>query len=142
MIFLSAKPIGELKQDRSNWLFLFQLGYGLIATPLAMFNFASVTYYLVVVNFAILQMIFPSFQIYAVFGLVIIPFFCVLIGLIYAKSPYYKSNYEVGASVNPYSFIPLPKEISLYTVLLKICEEQGYENEAKELRKVLDTVKE
>ena len=142
MIYLSAKPIGKLTQDRNNFYILFQLGYGLIAHPLAMFNFASVTYYLVVVNFPFLQVIFPSFQLYAVFGVVIIPLCCIFIGLIYVKSPYYKSSYDISASANPYSFMPLPKEISVYKSLLKICVEHGYENEAEELRKVLDTIKE
>ena len=133
-----AKPIDQLKQTKHNWLFLFQLGYGLVALPLALFNFASIGYYLVVINYAILMAIFPNFPIFLVFGIVIGPIICIVVGLIYAKSPYYRANYEIATDANPYSFKLMPRDIPLCTAVAKLCEKEGLQKEADELKKIIE----
>lgn len=135
---MSAKPIEQLKRTKHNFWFLFQLGYGIVALPLTLFNFASVVYYLVVGNFEFLKIIFPSFPIFLTVGVLVGPVTCILVGFLYAKSPYYRATYEVATSANPFSFRILPKEITLYKAIAKICEDSGYKEEAEELRKLIE----
>jgi len=129
--------ISKLKQTKHNILFLFQQGYSLIALPLTLFNFASIAYYLVVINFPLLLMIFPSFPIFIVFGILVGPMSCVIIGLLYVKSRYYRANYEIMTSANPYSFKLMPKDIPLYTAVLAICEKEGLTESATQIRKLI-----
>lgn len=133
--------IHELKQTKHNFLFLFQQGYSIVALPLTLFNFASVIYYLVIVNFPIISNIFPNFPIFVAVGIVLGPVTCILVGLVYVKSRYYGANFEVNASANPYSSKLLPKDMVLYSALLAICEKEGLTDATESIKKIISDSK-
>ncbi len=133
-----TQNIDQLKQTRHNWLFLFTQGYALVALPLTLFNYASVAFYLDIVNIPALKIIFPNFPIFLTIGFAIGPVTCIIVGLIYVKSPYFRANFEVQTSANPYSFKLMPRDIPLYDAVAKICEKEGYTKEADELRKIIN----
>jgi len=133
-----TKPVAELKQDKYNALFLFQSGYGLIALPLNLFNFASVIYYLVVSNMPQIKAIFPEFYQFLILGIIVGPLTCIILGIAYVKSPFYKANYDVAASANPYSFIILPKDKPMYLAIMKLCEKEGLLEEADRLKEIVE----
>jgi hypothetical protein len=133
-----TKPVQELKQDKNNALYLFQLGYGLVALPLNLLNFASVIYYLVVANMPQIKAIFPEFWMFLLLGIAVGPLSCVLLGIAYVKSPVFKANYDINASANPYSFIILPKDKPMYMAIMKLCEKEGLMDEAKVLREIVE----
>ena len=128
-----TEKIDKLKQTKHNWLFLFQQGYSLISLPLALFNFASISYYLVVVNFDVFKTVFPSFPIFFVFRVLVGPISCILIGLAYIKSPYYRANYEIATSANPYSFRLVPKDIPIHQAVSEICRKNGLDATADKI---------
>jgi len=134
--------IKKLKQTQHNWLFLFQQGYALVALPISLFNFASIAYYLVVVNFVPLLLIFPSFIHFLIFGILLGPISCIVLGLVYVKSRYYRANYEIMTSANPYSFRLMPKDIPLYEAVEKLCVANGLSKESLEIKKLLEASKE
>ena len=129
--------IHELKQTKHNVLFLFQQGYSIVALPLTLFNFASVIYYLVIVNFPIISSIFPNFPTFIAVGILVGPLTCIVVGLLYVKSRFYGANFEVNASANPYSYRLLPKDVVLYSALLAICEKEGLNESADKIREII-----
>lgn len=133
-----TQKIDELKQDRHNALFLFQQGYGLIGIPLNLFNFASITYYLVVTNIPLFLSIFPNFSIFLGVGVVVGPLACIILGLIYVKSSQFRANWKIIASANPYTFKLMPSQIPLYTAVAKLCEKEGLKDEAFELKRLIE----
>ena len=129
--------IHDLKQTKHNVLFLFQQGYSIVALPLTLFNFASVIYYLVIVNFPVISNIFPNFPTFLGVGIIVGPLTCIIVGLLYVKSRYYGANFEVNASANPYSYRLLPKDVVLYSALLAICEKEGLTESAEKIREII-----
>jgi hypothetical protein len=129
--------IHDLKQTKHNVLFLFQQGYSIVALPLTLFNFASVIYYLVIVNFPVISNVFPNFPTFLGVGIVVGPLTCIIVGLLYVKSRYYGANFEVNASANPYSYRLLPKDMILYSALLAICEKEGLTESAEKIRDII-----
>ena len=129
--------IHDLKQTKHNVLFLFQQGYSIVALPLTLFNFASVIYYLVIVNFPIISSVFPNFPTFLAVGILVGPLTCIIVGLLYVKSRFYGANFEVNASANPYSYRLLPKDMVLYSALLAICEKEGLTESAEKIREII-----
>jgi hypothetical protein len=132
-----AKPIKELKQTKTNALFLFTQGYGLISIPLALENYISVAYFLVVMNLPPLKALFPNFYVFLLVGVIVGPLTCAFIGFIYVKSVYFRANYEVTTDANPYSFKLMPKDIPLYIAVSMLCEKEGLVEEAEELNRII-----
>ena len=108
-----------------------------MALPLTLFNYATIAYYLAITNIPTLKTIFPDFPPFLILGFVAGPVVCIVFGLIYVKSPYFRANFEIQTSANPYSFKLMPKDLPLYDAVAKLCEKEGLKEEADKIRKII-----
>lgn len=69
------------------------------------------------------------------------PILCIIIGLIYLKSPYYSESLIIAARANPYSFVLLSKEIPLYTAVYELCKKNGLNKTAEDIEKLINSNK-
>jgi len=101
----------------------FRTGYGTyLAFPIGFIGFVSTTYYLMINNIPFLTSVFPSFSIYIIVMLLIVPPLGVLIGWFHMKkSLAYSSQEDVSIESNPYTYKIKPgimTEVSWPTSLL------------------------
>jgi len=119
---------------KSNILFIFQTGYGLLSLPLSLFSFATTIYYLLINNVPFLKEIFPRFEGFLVLGFIIGVPFTLLVGRIYIKSELNKAS----TRVHPYSTRLIPAQIPMYRGMANLCRLHGLKAEAAELDALIE----
>jgi hypothetical protein len=135
--------------------YYFRTGYATYLTfIITTLNVMVTVYYLAIKNIPSLQVVFPSFFVWAVFVTVIGGPLAIFVGWLHLKrSPAYRSELDVGVEANPYYYkLPpgywrealVPVMLELLKLNLKLLNKETLtdeeKNSLKELQKKMETL--
>ena len=123
---------------KSNLLWYFQTGYGIVNLPLSLLSFATTTYYLMVNNIPALKAIFPRFELFLLLGVIGGVPLTIFVGWLYIRSEFNKAS----TRTHPFSTLLIPTQIPQYVILAKWARKEGFTAEADELEGLIQRSRE